>query len=72
MSTNGKTPLRFGILYDFRNPAAWERPYTSVYSEIFEQVVWADQHGFHDGVKAQAVIDAAFKSDRTGCWVDVP
>jgi alkanesulfonate monooxygenase SsuD/methylene tetrahydromethanopterin reductase-like flavin-dependent oxidoreductase (luciferase family) len=46
MSTNGKTPLCFGILYDFRNPAAWERPYTSVYGDIFEQVVWADQHGF--------------------------
>ncbi len=46
MNTNGKTPLRFGLLYDFRNPAQWERPYTSVYSEIFEQVVWADQHGF--------------------------
>src|SRR5207249_260977 len=27
---------------------------------------------FHDGMKAQAVIEAAFESDRTGCWVDVP
>jgi predicted dehydrogenase len=26
---------------------------------------------FADGVKAQAVIEAAFESDRTGCWVDV-
>ena len=46
MSTNGKAQLRFGILYDFRNPAQWERPYTSVYNEIFEQIVWADQRGF--------------------------
>ncbi len=26
---------------------------------------------FHDGVKVQAVIDAAFESDRTGCRVEV-
>ena len=46
MNTNGKTPLRFGLFYDFRNPAAWHRPYTDIYSEIFEQIVWAEQHGF--------------------------
>jgi alkanesulfonate monooxygenase SsuD/methylene tetrahydromethanopterin reductase-like flavin-dependent oxidoreductase (luciferase family) len=46
MSTNGKSPLRFGLLYDFRNPAAWRRPYTDIYGEIFEQIVWAEQHGF--------------------------
>jgi predicted dehydrogenase len=26
---------------------------------------------FYDGWRAQAVIDAALESDRTGCWVDV-
>ncbi len=26
---------------------------------------------FYDGVKTQAVIEAVFESDRTGCWVDV-
>ena len=35
---------------------------------------WFENMGriFVDGVKAQAVIDAAFESDHTGCWVDVP
>jgi alkanesulfonate monooxygenase SsuD/methylene tetrahydromethanopterin reductase-like flavin-dependent oxidoreductase (luciferase family) len=46
MHTNGKTPLRFGLFYDFRNPAAWHRPYADIYREIFEQIVWAEQHGF--------------------------
>ena len=46
MNANGKAPLRFGLFYDFRNPAAWRRPYTDIYREIFEQIVWADEHGF--------------------------
>ncbi len=46
MNAAGCTPLRFGLFYDFRNPAAWRRSYADIYSEIFEQIVWADQHGY--------------------------
>jgi alkanesulfonate monooxygenase SsuD/methylene tetrahydromethanopterin reductase-like flavin-dependent oxidoreductase (luciferase family) len=46
MNENGKHPLRFGLFYDFRNPAAWQRPYKDIYSEIFEQIRWADLRGF--------------------------
>jgi alkanesulfonate monooxygenase SsuD/methylene tetrahydromethanopterin reductase-like flavin-dependent oxidoreductase (luciferase family) len=46
MSENGKKKLNFGLFYDFRNPAVWERPFTQIYREIFEQIRWADQHGF--------------------------
>ena len=46
MSSNDKHSLRFGLFYDFRNPAQWHRPYTDIYSEIFEQIVWAENHGF--------------------------
>jgi alkanesulfonate monooxygenase SsuD/methylene tetrahydromethanopterin reductase-like flavin-dependent oxidoreductase (luciferase family) len=46
MSTNAK--LRFGLWYDFRNPPAWKRPYDQLYGEIFEQIAWAEQHGFED------------------------
>lgn len=46
MSENGSTRLNFGLFYDFRNPKAWQRPFTQVYGEIFEQIRWADQHGF--------------------------
>jgi predicted dehydrogenase len=28
--------------------------------------------GFYEGVQVQAVIEAAFQSDQSGCWVDVP
>jgi len=46
MSTNPK--LRFGLWYDFRNPPAWKRPYDQLYGEIFDQIVWGEQHGFAD------------------------
>jgi alkanesulfonate monooxygenase SsuD/methylene tetrahydromethanopterin reductase-like flavin-dependent oxidoreductase (luciferase family) len=46
MNENGNSRLRFGLFYDFRNPAAWQRPYADIYSEIFEQIVWAEGHGF--------------------------
>ena len=48
MGENRQTPLRFGLYYDFRNPPAWRRPYARIYSEIFEQIVWGEQHGFDD------------------------
>ncbi len=46
MSSNGKSKLKFGLYYDFRNPKQWHRPITDIYGEIFEQIVWADQAGF--------------------------
>jgi alkanesulfonate monooxygenase SsuD/methylene tetrahydromethanopterin reductase-like flavin-dependent oxidoreductase (luciferase family) len=46
MTSNGKAKLRFGLLYDFRNPPQWHRPYTDVYREALEQIVWAEQAGF--------------------------
>ena len=46
MGTNGKPHLNFGLLYDFRNPAQWRRPFTQIYSETFEQIRWADEAGF--------------------------
>jgi alkanesulfonate monooxygenase SsuD/methylene tetrahydromethanopterin reductase-like flavin-dependent oxidoreductase (luciferase family) len=45
MSANTQK-LNFGLFYDFRNPTAWKRPFTQIYGEIFEQIRWADQHGF--------------------------
>jgi alkanesulfonate monooxygenase SsuD/methylene tetrahydromethanopterin reductase-like flavin-dependent oxidoreductase (luciferase family) len=46
MSTNTPSRFNFGLFYDFRNPTVWKRPYTQIYAEIFEQIRWADQHGF--------------------------
>ena len=48
MSTQQRPLLRFGLWYDFRNPPQWKRSYDQIYSEIFEQIAWAEQHGFDD------------------------
>lgn len=41
-------PLRFGLWYAFRNPAAWRRPFPELYAEVFEQIRWAEGIGFDD------------------------
>jgi alkanesulfonate monooxygenase SsuD/methylene tetrahydromethanopterin reductase-like flavin-dependent oxidoreductase (luciferase family) len=38
--------LRFGLAYDFRNPAQWKRPWEDVFSELLEQIVEVDQMGY--------------------------
>lgn len=40
--------LRFGLWYDFRNPAQWRRPYQDLYAEILDQIAWAENNGFDD------------------------
>jgi alkanesulfonate monooxygenase SsuD/methylene tetrahydromethanopterin reductase-like flavin-dependent oxidoreductase (luciferase family) len=35
----------FGLWYDFRNPAAWRRPFSSVYRESLDQIAWAERLG---------------------------
>lgn len=41
------TELKFGLLYDFRNPPAWREPDTRLYAQTLEQIVFAEQLGFH-------------------------
>jgi probable F420-dependent oxidoreductase len=38
--------LEFGLIYDFRNPRRWERPFPELYAELLEQIVFAEQLGF--------------------------
>jgi alkanesulfonate monooxygenase SsuD/methylene tetrahydromethanopterin reductase-like flavin-dependent oxidoreductase (luciferase family) len=38
--------LTFGYLYDFRNPAAWHRPWTDLYAETLEFATWTETLGF--------------------------
>ena len=38
--------MRFGLWYDFRNPAPWTRPVESFYAETLEQIAWAEQLGY--------------------------
>jgi predicted dehydrogenase len=46
----------------------------SIGTRLFIDSIIADQPvtpGFYEGMKVQEVIEAAFESDRSGCWVDV-
>lgn len=38
--------LSFGYLYDFRNPAQWQRPSADVYAETLDVVAWSETVGF--------------------------
>lgn len=40
------TKLSFGYLYDFRNPAQWQRAPADLYAEILDLVAWSETVGF--------------------------
>lgn len=40
------TTINFGYLYDFRNPAQWQRPSADVYAEILDVAAWSETVGF--------------------------
>ena len=35
----------FGLWYDFRNPAQWQRPFSTLYAEALDQIAWAESIG---------------------------
>jgi probable F420-dependent oxidoreductase len=39
-------PLRFGLAYDFRNPAQWQEPWPEVYAALLDQIEFAEELGF--------------------------
>jgi alkanesulfonate monooxygenase SsuD/methylene tetrahydromethanopterin reductase-like flavin-dependent oxidoreductase (luciferase family) len=40
-----KQPTTFGLWYDFRNPAQWHRPFSTLYREALDQIAWAEGLG---------------------------
>lgn len=38
--------MRFGVLYDFRNPAAWRRPPAELYRALLDQIAGLEDLGF--------------------------
>ena len=42
--------VRFGLIYDFRNPDAWQTPWSDFYAGILDQVAWIDSDLLIDGV----------------------
>jgi alkanesulfonate monooxygenase SsuD/methylene tetrahydromethanopterin reductase-like flavin-dependent oxidoreductase (luciferase family) len=39
-------PLQFGLIYDFRNPPPWHRPWDGLYEGLLRQIATAEQLGF--------------------------
>jgi probable F420-dependent oxidoreductase len=77
--------MQFGLIYDFRNPVRWRRPFTELYAEQLEQIAYAEQLGFDsvwitehhfidDGytpsvLPVAAAIAARISRIRIGTWV---
>ena len=40
--------IRFGLWYDFRNPAQWQQPSDRLYRDILDQIAWGENNGFED------------------------
>src|SRR5204863_9091086 len=40
--------IRFGLWYDFRNPAQWPQPADRLYREILDQIAGGENNGFND------------------------
>jgi probable F420-dependent oxidoreductase len=38
--------VRFGLAYDFRNPARWQRPWPELFAALLDQIAYAEQLGF--------------------------
>lgn len=38
--------MRFGLVYDFRNPERWRKPWPEVYDGLLRQIAFADELGF--------------------------
>lgn len=38
--------MRFGLLYDFRNPPDWHEPDARLYAQTLEQIIYAEQLGY--------------------------
>ena len=61
--------MQFGVLYDFRNPAAWRRPWAQTYRALLDQIasledlgfdaVWLTEHHFVEDGYLPAVFPVA-------------
>lgn len=38
--------LKFGYLYDFRNPPQWRKPWTQHYAQVLDAIAWTELAGF--------------------------
>jgi alkanesulfonate monooxygenase SsuD/methylene tetrahydromethanopterin reductase-like flavin-dependent oxidoreductase (luciferase family) len=73
--------FEYGLLYSFRNPPQWRRPWDAVYDEILDHIVameqigydtiWLTEHHFsEDGyLPSLAVMSAALAVGTTRVWI---
>src|SRR6516162_3825450 len=72
----GTSPLRFGFIFDFRNPPAWQRPWADFYAEGLDYIAWletigfdavwlAEHHGVEDGYLPSPLVIGAAIAART-------
>ena len=38
--------MKFGVMYDFRNPKQWRRPYPELYAAMIDQAAMLDELGY--------------------------
>ncbi len=43
-------PVTFGLIYDFRNPEPWQRPWAERYQEVLDQIAWIDRDLAFEGI----------------------
>lgn len=76
MSDAAKPQLRFGFVFDFRNPPDWQRPWSGFYAERLEFISWletigfngvwlAEHHGVEDGYMPSPLMIGAAIAART-------
>ena len=41
-----RSPVQYGLIYDFRNPQPWRRPWKALYEDMLAQIETAEQLGF--------------------------
>ena len=83
--TRSERRPQFGLIYDFRNPPQWRRPWTEFYDELLEEIqyaealgydhVWITEHHFIDDGYTPSVLPIAAaiarltSRIRIGTWV---
>ncbi len=40
--------MKFGVMFDFRNPAQWRRPDPAVYRSHLDEIVRIEELGYHN------------------------
>lgn len=43
-------PVSFNLIYDFRNPEPWQRPWAERYRSVLDQISWVDRDLAFDGI----------------------